>query len=88
MGQLFLTDIPDDFAGVEGVVVSGGVGEYVAGRETRDFGDLGYPLGRILRERGARGAFGAPLLPATACIRATALGASEYSVQLSARPRP
>ena len=29
------------------------------------------------------GRIGAPLLPGTACIRATALGASEYSVQLS-----
>lgn len=80
---LFLTDIPDDFADLAGIMVSGGVGEYVAGRESRDFGDLGYPLGQILRERAEAGLLGAPLLPAVACIRATALGASEYSVQLS-----
>lgn len=80
---LFLTDTPDDLSGIEGVMVSGGVGEYVARREDRDFGDLGFHLGRILRERAEAGAFGAPLLPAAACIRATALGASEYSVQLS-----
>ncbi len=83
VADLFLTDIPDDFANVEGVMFSGGVGEYVADREARDFGDLGFPLGRILRERAQKGDFGAPLLDATACIRATALGASEYSVQLS-----
>lgn len=83
VAELFLTDLPEDMAGIAGIMVSGGVGEYVAGRETRDFGDIGYHLGRILAERGARGELGAPLLPAAACIRATALGASEYSVQLS-----
>ncbi len=81
--QLFLTDTPKTLCNLDGIMVSGGVGEYVAGRESTDFGDLGYPLGRILRRRLDAGAFGAPLLPAAACIRATALGASEYSVQLS-----
>ena len=80
---LFLTDIPEDFADLSGIMFSGGVGEYVAQRETRDFGDLGFHLGRLLREHADRGEFGTPLLPAAACIRATALGASEYSVQLS-----
>ncbi|MBD3677905.1 MAG: ethanolamine ammonia-lyase reactivating factor EutA [Rhodobacteraceae bacterium] len=81
--ELFLTDIPEDFGDLAGIMVSGGVGEYVSGRETTDFGDLGYHLGRILRERAENGDLDAPLLPAAACIRATALGASEYSVQLS-----
>lgn len=83
VAELFLTEVPTDFADIGGIMISGGVGEYVAARETRDFGDLGYPLGQILREAGESGALGAPLLPAAACIRATALGASEYSVQLS-----
>jgi ethanolamine utilization protein EutA len=64
-------------------MVSGGVGEYVYGREARDFGDLGRRLGHAIRERLAAGCFSFPLLPAGECIRATALGASEYSVQLS-----
>lgn len=81
--DLFLTDIPDDFADLSGIMFSGGVGEYVARREARDFGDLGYHLGPALRQFADDGAMGAPLLPAAACIRATALGASEYSVQLS-----
>jgi ethanolamine utilization protein EutA len=81
--ELFLTDIPDDFADLDGIMVSGGVGEYVANRETRDFGDLGIHLGHDLRQRGLAGDLGAPLMDAAACIRATALGASEYSVQLS-----
>jgi ethanolamine utilization protein EutA len=62
---------------------SGGVAEYVYDREHRDFGDLGRRLGTALGRRARAGAFGAPLMPPGACIRATALGASEHSVQLS-----
>jgi ethanolamine utilization protein EutA len=66
-----------------GAMVSGGVGEYVYDRETRDFGDLGRRLGHAIRERLESGRLPFTLLPAGECIRATALGASEYSVQLS-----
>jgi ethanolamine utilization protein EutA len=62
---------------------SGGVAEYIYERETRDFGDLGAKLGHAIAARIAQGAFPWPVLPAGECIRATALGASEYSVQLS-----
>ena len=62
---------------------SGGVGEFVYGRETRDFGDLGRRLGAAIRARLDGGRLALSLLPAGECIRATALGASEYSVQLS-----
>ena len=44
---------------------------------------MGPRLGRAIRARIAQGALPWPLLPAGECIRATALGASEYSVQLS-----
>ncbi|MBT8409281.1 MAG: ethanolamine ammonia-lyase reactivating factor EutA, partial [Alphaproteobacteria bacterium] len=83
VAELFLTEIPQDFAGIESVVFSGGVGAYVSGQESRDFGDLGYPLGAILRTRAESGDFGAPMIAGGSAIRATALGASEYSVQLS-----
>ncbi|MFN3145029.1 MAG: ethanolamine ammonia-lyase reactivating factor EutA [Paracoccaceae bacterium] len=83
VADLFLTDVPEDFADVSGVVFSGGVGAYVTGQETQDFGDLGYHLGPILRAHVDAGDFGAPLVPGGSAIRATALGASEYSVQLS-----
>jgi ethanolamine utilization protein EutA len=59
------------------------VGEYVYGRETRDFGDLGRRLGLAIRARIDAGGLAFALLPAGECIRATAIGASEYSVQLS-----
>ena len=64
------------------MMFSGGVGEYVYGREERDFGDMGRRLGQAIRRRVDSGALPWPLLPAGECIRATALGASEYSVQL------
>ena len=70
-----------DLQGIDGIMFSGGVGEYVYGREERDFGDLGRRLGLAIRARLARLPW--PLLPAGECIRATAFGASEYSVQLS-----
>ncbi len=82
IAQLFLTE-PIDFDRIDGIMCSGGVAEYVYQREQRDFGDLGLRLGRALRRRLDQGALPWPLLPAGECIRATALGASEYSVQLS-----
>src|SRR5437588_7556908 len=81
--HLYLTDPILDFGAIDGIMFSGGVGEYVYGRETRDFGDMGRRLGAAIRRRVDAGALPWPLLPAGECIRATALGASEYSVQLS-----
>jgi ethanolamine utilization protein EutA len=80
---LCLTDPIADFGRIDGIMFSGGVGEYVYGREDRDFGDMGRRLGLAIRSRIDAGALPWPLLPAGECIRATALGASEYSVQLS-----
>jgi ethanolamine utilization protein EutA len=81
--HLYLTDPIGELTRIDGVMFSGGVGEYVYGREERDFGDMGRRLGRAIRTRIDAGALPWPLVPAGECIRATALGASEYSVQLS-----
>src|SRR5215471_15995630 len=81
--HLYLTDPILDFGPIDGIMFSGGVGEYVYGRETRDFGDVGRRLGQAIRRKLDSGKLPWPLLPAGECIRATALGASEYSVQLS-----
>lgn len=81
--HLYLTEPLAELGHVDGMMFSGGVGEYVYGREERDFGDMGRLLGRALRSRIDSGVFPWPLLPAGECIRATAIGASEYSVQLS-----
>jgi ethanolamine utilization protein EutA len=83
IGHLYLTDPILDWGRIDGVMFSGGVAEYVYARETRDFGDMGRRLGAAIRRKVDAGALPWPLLAAGECIRATALGASEYSVQLS-----
>jgi ethanolamine utilization protein EutA len=81
--SLWLTEPLEPVEGIAGVMFSGGVGEYVYGREERDFGDLGRRLGHAVRQRLEAGSIPFALLPAGECIRATAIGASEYSVQIS-----
>jgi ethanolamine utilization protein EutA len=81
--HLYLTDQLPDLGPIEGIMFSGGVAEYIYQRETRDFNDMGRLLGAAVRRRLDAGVLPWPLLPAGECIRATALGASEYSVQLS-----
>lgn len=85
LARLYLTDPIQGLDAVDGIIVSGGVGEYVYGRETRSFSDLGLPLGRALAHLIDAGALPWPLVPAAECIRATVLGASSFSVQLSGR---
>jgi len=63
------------------IVFSGGVAEYIYGREKQEFGDLGPRLAAAVR-RGAEGV-GLQLLEPREAIRATCIGASQYTVQLS-----
>jgi ethanolamine utilization protein EutA len=60
---------------------SGGVSEYVYGREDRSFGDLGPALAAALVRLA--GLAGVEVLPVPRGIRATVLGAAQYSLQLS-----
>jgi ethanolamine utilization protein EutA len=83
VADLYLTERLRGLDTLDGVMFSGGVAEYIYGRESRDFGDLGRRLGTVLRRRLEEGALPWPLLPADECIRATAVGASEYSVQVT-----
>ena len=83
IANFYLTDPIIDWGQIDGVMFSGGVAEYVYDREERDFGDMGKRLGTALARRLQDGALPWPILEAGECIRATALGASEYSVQLS-----
>jgi ethanolamine utilization protein EutA len=80
--DLYLTEPLGSLSGISGVMFSGGVAEYVYGREERDFGDLGLGLGHAIRKKLDK-VLPWPVLPPGECIRATAFGASEYSVQLS-----
>jgi ethanolamine utilization protein EutA len=79
---LWLTE-PVTALPADGVIFSGGVAEFIYQRETRDFSDMGRRLGRAIRARMDAGRIAPPLLEAGECIRATALGASEFSVQMS-----
>ena len=63
------------------VSFSGGVAEYIHGREGRDFGDLGKLLAEAVMTR-MRG-WGPRIRFADQGIRATVIGASQHSVQLS-----
>lgn len=83
VSRLYLTDPIVEFGPIAGLMFSGGVAEYVYERESLDFGDMGRRLGAAIRRKFEQGVLPWPLLPAGECIRATALGASEYSVQLS-----
>ncbi len=81
--NLFLTEMLPALDRVEAVMFSGGVSEYVYGRETRNMGDMGQAIGLRIAARLAGGVLPWRLLPVGSGIRATALGLSEYSVQLS-----
>jgi ethanolamine utilization protein EutA len=63
------------------VTISGGVSEYVYGRETSNFGDLGPLLATEIRARIA--AWGPRLEKPAEGIRATVIGASQYTTQVS-----
>jgi ethanolamine utilization protein EutA len=63
------------------VTLSGGVSEYLADRGPTDHGDLGRELAEALWER--RRALPAPLELAHEGIRATVIGASQFTVQVS-----
>lgn len=83
VADAFVTEPLGDLGELDGIMFSGGVAEYVYLREKRDFGDLGWRLGRAIRRAFDEGRVAVPLLPAGECIRATALGASQFSMQMS-----
>jgi len=77
---------------IDVMTCSGGVAEYVYERETSDFGDLGPYLGAAIRRRVSSPTFPIPLAPVDERIRATVIGAGQYTLQVSGRsihvPRP
>jgi ethanolamine utilization protein EutA len=66
---------------LEAIVFSGGVSEFIYGHQPRSFGDLGQVLAEELRKRAE--ALGVELLEPVAGIRATVIGASQHTVQVS-----
>ena len=79
---LLTADIPLD-ATFDALVFSGGVSEYVYNNETQEFGDLAVALAAAVRRKMTEHALPAPVQPAAERIRATVIGASQFTVQLS-----
>src|SRR6059036_1995522 len=65
----------------EAISFSGGVSEYIYGREREAFGDLGPALARATLERVK--AWGPRVVASDEGIRATVIGASQYTIQVS-----
>jgi ethanolamine utilization protein EutA len=82
LDQLLLTQ-PMGCDEVRGVVFSGGVAEYIYGRERKYFNDLGKFLGLEIRSAMERGELRAQVLEGAERIRATVCGASQFTVQVS-----
>ncbi len=80
---LMLTPLPEVPPVVDAVTFSGGVSEYVYGRETADYGDLAPYLAAELRTAIDAGRLPGPLVEPGERIRATVIGASQFTVQLS-----
>jgi ethanolamine utilization protein EutA len=68
---------------VDHVVFSGGVSEYVYGHTTESYGDLGPELGREVRQRCDQFLPRGTVVEPTEGIRATVIGAGEYTLQAS-----
>jgi ethanolamine utilization protein EutA (predicted chaperonin) len=68
-------------ASLQTVSFSGGVAEYIDRRQASGFGDLGPQLAAAIRARAER--WGPAIVPANAGIRATVIGAAQYTTQVS-----
>ena len=66
------------------ITFSGGVSEYIFAHEERDFGDIAKPLARALLADLGRHS-GLPLSDPGSGIRATVIGASQFTVQVSGK---
>jgi ethanolamine utilization protein EutA len=67
------------------VTFSGGVSEYIYGREERDFGDVARPLAARIVAAFKDGRIRTPLATPREGIRATVIGASQFTVQVSGK---
>src|SRR5581483_7618048 len=66
---------------VDELTFSGGVSEFIYGGNAGEFGDMGALLAREVKERAAR--LGIAIREPAAKIRATVIGASQYTIQVS-----
>ncbi len=66
---------------IDAIIFSGGVSEFIYGHENESFGDLGAMLANEVKQRAER--LGIPVVEPAARIRATVIGASQYTIQVS-----
>jgi ethanolamine utilization protein EutA len=86
MGRLLVTEPwPPALAdrGLDAITFSGGVAEYLYKREKRQFGDLGFELAHELSHMLAHRRDLPPVWDPGQGIRATVIGAAQFSVQIS-----
>lgn len=79
--SLMRTDPLAHRGAIDQIQFSGGVSEFIYGNESKKFGDLGPLLAEAIRERVAD--FCPRIEPSLEGIRATVVGASQYTIQLS-----
>ncbi len=65
------------------ITLSGGVSEYIFGRESKDFGDIARPIAAGIQRTFSNGRIPGKLMDPGEGIRATVIGASQFSVQVS-----
>src|SRR5581483_8826776 len=81
--ELLLTPELSSTIPVDAVTFSGGVSEFIYEREDQDFGDLARLLAEAVRARLKSGVLPAPIEAAGERIRATVIGASQFTIQVS-----
>jgi len=85
LGQsLLLTEPLPRTAAPTALTFSGGVAEYIFGHEQEEFGDIAKPLAAELAGELSR-RLGLPLIDPGQRIRATVIGASQFTVQVSGK---
>jgi ethanolamine utilization protein EutA len=82
--SLLLTEPLPRAAVPTALTFSGGVAEYIFGHEDQEFGDIAKPLATALASELSRRT-GLPLIDPGQRIRATVIGASQFTVQVSGK---
>jgi ethanolamine utilization protein EutA len=84
LGEKLMITPPLSYSGkIDVLMFSGGVSEYIYGREDMDYGDLGINLAGEIRQLAARWSGASTLEEPQQRLRATVIGASQYTVQVS-----
>jgi len=81
--QFMVTDPIQFTEHIDEVLFSGGVSEYIYGKKKENVGDLGTFLADEIRDRIKDSTLGSKLAEPNATIRATVVGAAQYTLQIS-----